>query len=178
MGSFDNRPIQGTLKKRLLERTLCMGSFDNRPIKGNLKKRLFKKNLWLFLILQLHPRGWVLMLCMWKETWIFMKRDLSEGTMKETFVDLSYDTYVRSHVYVWKETYICEKRPGIENYNCQKRLGKETLWLSRIPQLRPRGWVLQTLHMWKETYVFEKRPMYVKRDLLCTYEESSIQKTR
>jgi len=80
---------------------------------------------------------------------------------------------------MWKETFCVHMKRAV-----YKKHVKETQWLSLIPQLCTRGWMLQTLHIWKETYVCEKRP--VKETywlslipqlrprgwvlLLCTYE--------
>jgi len=73
--------------------------------------------------------------------------------------------YVKRDLWMWKETYICEKRRiylGLVNRSSIRELSmaKETY----ICEKR-HTYVQRDIHMWKETYLCEKRHTYVKRDI-------------
>jgi len=99
-----------------------------------------------------------------KETFIrekrpaFVKRDLhtfkrdqeKEANKSARPCNRKSPIYVKRDLQLWKETYICEKRPmWTEAYTCEKRP----------------TFVKKNLYMRKETYICEKRPTYVKRNL-------------
>jgi len=67
---------------------------------------------------------------------------------------------------MWKETYICEKRPKKTNNKPRPRIDRCSVVALKtyICERRP-IYVKRDLYMWKETYICEKRPVYVKRDL-------------
>jgi len=62
--------------------------------------------------------------------------------------------YMGRHLYIWKETYVYEKRPIYVVQLYTKRDLQKT-WKKHI-----------TRHItWEDIYIYEKRPIYVKRDL-------------
>jgi len=98
---------------------------------------------------------------------------------KHTAVALRYDTHVKRdlnicqrHVYIPKETCICQQRKLI--------LFKRDLYISkesRIWQKRPEYSQKRPIHIPKKTwkyqtnlYVYQKRPIYIKRDLSISRE--------
>jgi len=71
-------------------------------------------------------------------------------------------TYVKRDLCIWKETYICGKKP----------VGVTCLWVSLFICTRHHSFT------WKRTYICEKRPACVKWDTMYMREETYICKKR
>jgi len=102
------------------------------------------------------------------------------------FAPIHWLLQVRRDVHVWKETYLCGKRPthvkkdlyDQPTYDIANIGFKRDLHIGVKRDLRdgfaPFHWVLQVRrdsYLWKETYICEKKLTYVERDLVI-YKET------